>query len=74
MKSHINIAGIEVGDGFQPLIVAELSGNHQQDYSLAEKMIEAAAAAGVHAIKLQTYTPETMTLNLQNNDFMVNCQ
>ena len=71
-NAHIEIGGIEVGDGCQPFIVAELSGNHQQDYSLAEKMIETAAAAGVHAIKLQTYTPETMTLNLQNNDFMVN--
>jgi pseudaminic acid synthase len=68
----INIAGIEIDEGNQPFIVAELSGNHQQDYALAEKMIEAAAKAGVHAIKLQTYTPETMTLNLQNDDFMVN--
>ena len=68
----INIAGIEIDEGSQPFIVAELSGNHQQDYALAEKMIEAAAEAGVHAIKLQTYTPETMTLNLQNDDFMVN--
>ena len=68
----INISGIEVGDGCRPFIVAELSGNHQQDYALAEKMIEAAAAAGVDAIKLQTYTPETMTMNLQNDEFMVN--
>jgi len=67
----IQISDIEVGDGCPPFIVAELSGNHQQDYALAEKMIEAAADAGVHAIKLQTYTPETMTLNLQNDDFMV---
>jgi len=67
----IYISDIEVGDGCPPFIVAELSGNHQQDYALAEKMIEAAADAGVQAIKLQTYTPETMTLNLQNDDFMV---
>ena len=68
----INIAGTEIGDGCPPFIVAELSGNHQQDYALAEKMIEAAAQAGAHAIKLQTYTPDTMTLKLQNEDFMVN--
>ncbi len=67
----IKIADTEIGDGCTPFIVAELSGNHQQDYALAEKMIEAAAAAGAHAIKLQTYTPETMTLNLQNDDFLV---
>ncbi|MCW8931345.1 MAG: pseudaminic acid synthase [Gammaproteobacteria bacterium] len=68
----IRIADIEIGDDCQPFIVAELSGNHQQDFSLAEKMIEAAAKAGAHAIKLQTYTPETMTLNLQQEDFIVN--
>ena len=68
----INIAHAELGDGCKPFIVAELSGNHQQDYALAEKMIEAAASSGVDAIKLQTYTPETMTLNLQRDEFMVN--
>ena len=68
----IHISGTEIGDGCKPFIVAELSGNHQQDYTLAEQMIEAAADAGVNAIKLQTYTPETMTLNVQNQDFMVN--
>ncbi|WP_198266416.1 pseudaminic acid synthase [sulfur-oxidizing endosymbiont of Gigantopelta aegis] len=69
---NINIAQTEIGEGCSPFIVAELSGNHQQDYSLAEKMLEAAAVAGVHAIKLQTYTSETMTLDLQNKDFVIN--
>ncbi|MDX2505220.1 MAG: N-acetylneuraminate synthase family protein, partial [Gammaproteobacteria bacterium] len=68
----IQIAGTEIGEGCKPFIVAELSGNHQQDYALAEKMIEAAADAGVNAIKLQTYIPETMTLNLHHDDFLVN--
>ncbi len=68
----IKIARTEIGDGCKPFIVAELSGNHQQDYALAERMIEAAADAGADAIKLQTYTPETMTLNLHSDDFMVN--
>jgi len=68
----IKINDIQIGNGCTPFIVAELSGNHQQDFSLAEKMIEAAAQAGAHAIKLQTYTAETMTLNLQNHDFVIN--
>ena len=68
----IKIAHTEIGDGCKPFIVAELSGNHQQNYALAEKMIEAAAEAGADAIKLQTYTPETMTLDLHSDDFMVN--
>lgn len=70
-KQIINIAGVEIGDQCKPFIVAELSGNHQQDFSLAEQMIEAAAAAGADAIKLQTYTPDTMTLNLQKKDFVI---
>ena len=68
----IQIEGVKIGDGHKPFIVAELSGNHQQDFSLAEKMIEVAADAGADAIKLQTYTPETMTLNFQSDDFVVN--
>lgn len=72
MTQTIHINTTEIGDGCKPFIVAELSGNHQQDYSLAEKMIEAAAEAGVDAIKLQTYTPETMTLDLHNDEFLVN--
>lgn len=68
----INIGGVDIGQDCEPFIVAELSGNHQKDYALAEKMIEVAAAAGVDAIKLQTYTPETMTLDVQHNEFMVN--
>jgi pseudaminic acid synthase len=68
----IKINDIELGEGCKPFIVAELSGNHQQDYKLAEQMIEAAAKSGAHAIKLQTYTAETMTLNLQDDDFVVN--
>lgn len=69
---NIRIADKEIGDSCKPFIVAELSGNHQQDYALAEKMIEAAAEAGADAIKLQTYTADTMTLDLCSDDFMVN--
>ncbi len=68
----IKLAHHEIGTFCTPFIVAELSGNHQQSYSLAEKMIEAAAEAGAQAIKLQTYTPETMTLDLHQDEFMVN--
>jgi len=70
-KQTINIAGTEIGEQCKPFIVAELSGNHQQNFSLAEKMIEAAARAGADAIKLQTYTSDTMTLDLQDEDFVI---
>ncbi|MGB3600488.1 MAG: pseudaminic acid synthase [Marinomonas sp.] len=54
-----------------PFIIAELSGNHDQNFELAKSMITAAAKAGVDAIKLQTYTPDTMTLDVRHGEFMV---
>ena len=54
-----------------PFIIAELSGNHNQDFELAKAMVHAAAKAGVDAIKLQTYTPDTMTLDVRREEFMV---
>ncbi len=71
MSQIINIGQYSIGLQHKPFIIAELSGNHQQDYQLAEKMIEAAARAGAHAIKLQTYTPDTMTLDIETDDFMI---
>ena len=53
------------------LIIAELSGNHNQNFELAMAMVEAAAKAGAHAIKLQTYTAETMTLDLRQGEFVI---
>ena len=49
-----------------------MSGNHNQSLDRALEIVEAAAKAGVHAIKLQTYTAETMTLNLNDDAFSVN--
>lgn len=54
-----------------PLIVAELSGNHNQSLDRALELIDAAADCGVDAIKLQTYTPDTITLDLDRDDFVV---
>ncbi len=67
----IKIAHRSIGADCEPFIIAELSGNHQQNYARAEKMIVAAAEAGADAIKLQTYTADTMTLNIAHKDFMV---
>ena len=57
--------------GRQALVVAELSANHNGDLSDAIKLIKAAGEAGVDAIKLQTYTADTLTLNCSSNDFIV---
>jgi len=57
---------------YPPFIVAELSGNHNQSLDCALELIDAAADSGVDAIKLQTYTADTITLDLSNKDFLVN--
>ncbi|NLW92066.1 MAG: pseudaminic acid synthase [Syntrophomonadaceae bacterium] len=54
-----------------PFIAAEMSGNHNQSLERALKIVEAAARAGAHAIKLQTYTADTMTLDLDSNEFFI---
>ena len=53
------------------MIIAELSANHDCDIEIAKETIRAAKRAGADAIKMQTYTPDTMTLNCQNEDFVV---
>lgn len=58
----IKIGNITIGDKFKPLVVAEMSGNHNQSIERAFAIVDAAAKAGAHAIKLQTYTPDTMTI------------
>lgn len=69
-KQQFDIGGFTIGVG-RPFIIAELSGNHNQNYELAIAMIDAAADAGVDAIKLQTYTADSMTLNSDTADFVI---
>ena len=55
----------------KPFIIAEISGNHKQSLKRALKLIDAAADAGADAIKLQTFTPEGMTLNIKKGEFLL---
>lgn len=63
-----------IGRETRPLIVAEMSGNHNQSLDRALEIVDAAARAGAHALKLQTYTAETMTLNINEGAFRVGDQ
>ncbi|MBU3597324.1 pseudaminic acid synthase [Polynucleobacter bastaniensis] len=67
----VSLNGRLVGDGFPPYIVAELSGNHNQSLDRAMLLVDAAASAGVNAIKLQTYTADTMTMDMPVEEFIV---
>jgi pseudaminic acid synthase len=60
-----------VGHNHPPFIIAELSGNHNQSLDRALEIVEAAARAGAHALKLQTYTADTMTLNITEGEFSI---
>lgn len=61
----------EINRAAPPFIIAEMSGNHNQSLDKALEIVDAAAAAGAHAIKLQTYTAETMTLDIKEGDFLI---
>lgn len=67
----ITLAGRGNGQSAHPFIIAEMSGNHNQSLDRALAIVDAAADAGAHAIKLQTYTAETMTLDLEQDEFFI---
>ena len=55
----------------EPFVIAEMSGNHNQSLDRAMSIVEAAARAGAHALKIQTFTPDTMTLDLRHGEFVI---
>ena len=67
----MKIANRVISSKSKPFIIAELSGNHAQNFELAKQMVSAAASAGVDAIKLQTYTADSMTLNIDSDNFRI---
>jgi len=71
VSKNININGREIGPGNKVYIIAEMSANHNQDFDQAVKILEAAKGVGADAIKIQTYTPETMTIDCDNDYFKI---
>jgi pseudaminic acid synthase len=66
------IADRRIGDGAPTYVIAELSANHQHRLEAAEALVDAAAEAGADAVKLQTYTPDTITLDTDLPEFRIN--
>lgn len=71
MTQYITINGRRIGAGYPPYIIAELSANHNGDINRAFQIMEAAKQAGADAIKLQTYTHETITMDCDSEDFQI---
>ncbi|MFZ7103248.1 MAG: pseudaminic acid synthase [Peptococcaceae bacterium] len=69
---EILVGDRKIGPGHPPFVIAEMSGNHNQSLNRALEIVGAAKEAGVDALKMQTYTPETMTLDIQEKEFMIN--
>ncbi|MCP5464805.1 MAG: pseudaminic acid synthase [Deltaproteobacteria bacterium] len=72
MNKNIKLGKHSVGDDHPPFVIAEMSGNHQHSLDRAFQLIDAAGTAQVHALKIQTFTADTMTLNLSQAEFVIN--
>jgi N-acetylneuraminate synthase len=71
MTQTITISERVIGQTHPPFIIAEMSGNHNQSLERALEIVGAAAKSGAHALKIQTYTPNTMTLDLDEREFHI---
>jgi pseudaminic acid synthase len=67
----MQIANRKIGSDVPPFVIAEMSGNHNQSLERALAIVEAVAKTGAHALKIQTYTPDTMTLDLDEREFHI---
>ena len=71
MLTGFKIANVPIGPFHPPFVIAEMSGNHNQSLDRALEIVESAAKTGAHAIKIQTYTPDTMTLDIDEREFHI---
>ncbi|MBO8232364.1 pseudaminic acid synthase [Prochlorococcus marinus str. MU1402] len=70
-KEGISISNRKIGRNYSPFIIAEMSGNHNQSIEKALEIVDAVAESGADAIKLQTYTADSLTLNVKGGDFKI---
>jgi len=67
----LQIAGRKIGRDVAPFVIAEMSGNHNQSLERALSIVDVAAETGAHALKLQTYTADTITLDVREGEFRI---
>lgn len=67
----ISLSSRTIGASVPPFVIAEMSGNHNQSLERALEIVDAAARAGAHALKIQTYTPDTMTIDVNEREFHI---
>lgn len=70
-SAKVRVAGRLIGSECAPFIIAEMSGNHNQSLDRALEIVEVAAQSGAHGLKIQTYTPDTMTIDLDEREFHI---
>ncbi|MDA9652884.1 pseudaminic acid synthase [Pseudomonadota bacterium] len=71
MNKFININGRQIGSDYPPYVIAEMSANHNGNIDNAYKIIDMAKTVGADAVKLQTYRPDTITLDIRTSEFMI---
>lgn len=71
MDTSFTLAGRKIGLDRPPFVVAEMSGNHNCSLERALQIVEAAATCGAHGLKIQTYTPDTMTIDSREPEFVI---
>src|SRR3972149_11433134 len=72
MSEKFKIGNRWAGSGYPPFVIAEMSGNHNQSLEKALEIVKAASQSGAHALKLQTYTADTLTINVESENFVIN--
>jgi len=72
VTKSLKINGREIGELYAPYVIAEVSANHNGSIDAARKIIEVAKKSGADAVKLQTYRPDTITMDIDTEDFMIN--
>lgn len=70
-KNSVCIKGRQIGPEYAPFIIAEMSGNHNQSLQRALEIVDEIGKSGAHAVKIQTFTPDTMTLDLKEREFQI---